>query len=159
YLSRFAFSAGVLKNPADLNDKDYTSRTLSMAETQAEIGGYHLWTHDLDNARAYVSDALKNDPKLGLAHEEQGFLDLNDGKDTESLSEFQQALADDRTLYLSRFASAMMSPEASSAAVADQDAFRQNLLDTLKLNPQYAPPYVQLARLAVRTDNLKSALG
>jgi Tfp pilus assembly protein PilF len=157
YVSHFAFQAGVLKNPAQLNEKDYPSRTLSMAETQAEIGGYHLWTHDLVNARAYVNDALHNDAKLGLAHEELGFLDFSDGKDAESLNEFTQAFADDATLYLSLFARTMLSPVASSDAPADQDAFKQALLAVVAINPQYAPAFVQLARLAVRQNDLKMA--
>ena len=82
YVHKFVMQAGVIKVAPEISDKDYQVRTLTLAETQAELGGYHLWTHDLDNARLYVSEALKSDPQLGLAHEEQGFLDVYDGKDS-----------------------------------------------------------------------------
>jgi tetratricopeptide (TPR) repeat protein len=158
YLRGFALQAVVLKNPPVIDDKNFSTRTLSMAETQAEIGGYHIWTKDYDNARAYVTDALANDPKLGLAHEEKGFLDLHDAKDAESISEFTEALANDKSLYLSLFARTMMSPQATSSDRADQSIFRQGLTETLNLNLQFAPAFIQLARLAVRQNDLKTAL-
>ena len=157
YIHRFQLTAGVIKNPAIINEKDFSSRTLTMAETQAEIGGYHLWTHDTENARTYVDDALQNDPKLGLAHEEKGFLDFGEGKDAESSNEFTQAIADDGTLYLSLFAKAMLSPAATSDAPTDQEAFKKALNAVIAINPQYAPAYVQLARLALRQNDFKAA--
>jgi tetratricopeptide (TPR) repeat protein len=159
YVRKFQWAAAVVKPPAAGNEKDYPSRTLSMAETQAEIGGYHLWTHDHANARNYVDDALRNDPQLGLAHEEKGFLDFSDGKDADSLNEFTQAVAADGTLYLSLLAKAMLSPAATSDAAADEEAFKKALNAVTAVNPQYAPAYVQLARLAVRQNDLKAAFG
>jgi Peptidase MA superfamily len=159
YIHQFQFHAGIIRNAAKMNDKDYPSRMLTMAETQAEIGGFHLWTHDLANARPYVADALQNDAKLGLAYEEQGFLNFVDGKDTESLQEFTQAFASDNSLYLSLFAKTMLSPIASSNASVDQEAFKKALNAVLAINSQYAPAYVQLSRLAVRQGDLTMAFG
>jgi tetratricopeptide (TPR) repeat protein len=158
YVRHFAFQVGVIKNPAQMNEKDYVARTMTMAETQAEIGGYHLWTHDLANCTAYVSDALHNDPKLGLAHELQAFLDLSKGQNADSLREFTQAFALDPNLYLSLFAKTMLSPIATSAVPADQEAFKSALRAVIAINPLFAPAYVQLARLAVRQNDLRSAL-
>ena len=143
YVHNFQLVAGVLKTLDAGSEKDYASRTLSMAETQAEIGGYHLWTHDLENARNYVNDALQNDPKLGLAHEEEGFLDFSEGKDADSLNEFTQAVASDGSLYLAMLAKAMLSREATSDAPADQEIFKKGLNAVIAVNPQYAPAYVQ----------------
>ena len=159
YIHQFRFLAGVIKNKIRMNDKDYPAQELTMAETQAEIGGFHLWTHDLGNVRPYVNDALQNDPKLGLAHEEMGFLDFVDGKDAESLKEFTQAYDLDKMRYLSLFAKTMLSPVASSNVPADQEAFAKALKAVLTVNPQYAPAYVQLARLAVRQGDMTMAYG
>ncbi len=159
YIHHFQFHAGVLKTAIRMNDKDYPARELTMAETQAEIGGFHLWTHDLGNARPYVNDALQNDPKLGLAHEEMGFLDFVDGKDAESLKEFAQAIDLDKTRYLSLFAKTMLSPIASSDVPADQEAHSKALNAVVAINPRYAPAYVQLSRLAVRRGDLTMAYG
>jgi|HubBroStandDraft_2_1064218.scaffolds.fasta_scaffold15393_3 Tfp pilus assembly protein PilF len=158
YVERFTMRSLIVKNPPRFNEKDFSTRTMTMAETQAELGGYHLWSRDWDNARDYVRDALNNDPNLGLAHEEQGFLYLYDGKDAEALKEFTEALAKDKSLYLSQFFKTMMSSQATSDARADQSIFRQGLTDTLNLNLQFAPAFIQLSWLAVRQNDLKTAL-
>jgi Tfp pilus assembly protein PilF len=158
YLERFTLPAVTLKNPQRFSDKDFVARTMTLAETQAELGGYHLWTRDWDNARAYVKDALVNDPNLGLAHEEQGFLNLHDGKNDEAVHEFSSALEKDKTLFLSQFFKTMLAPSATSDVRADQSVFRQGLTDTLNLNLQFAPAFVQLSLLALRQNDLKTAL-
>ena len=158
YLERFSLQVMQVKNPLRFNEKDFPARTMTMAETQAELGGYHLWSRDWDNATAYVRDALNNDPNLGLAHEEQGFLYLHDGKDAEAAKEFTVALEKDKSLYLSQFFKTMLSPQAASDVRADQSVFRQGLTDTLNLNLQFAPAFLQLSWLALRQNDLKTAL-
>ena len=158
YLDNYTLPVQAMKNPERFNDKDYSARTLTVAETEMELGGYHLWTGDWENARAYVKDALNSDPNLGLAHEEQGFLNLYDGKDAEAAQEFSTALEKDKTLFLSQFFKTMMSPQATSEARTDQSIFRQGLTDTLNLNLQFAPAFLQLSWLALRQNDLKGAL-
>jgi tetratricopeptide (TPR) repeat protein len=158
YLERFSLQVMEVKNPLRFNEKDFPARTMTMAETQAELGGYHLWTRDWDNARAYVKDALNNDANLALAFEEQGFLNLHDGQDAEAVKEFTIVLEKDKTLFLSHFFKTMMSPQATSEVRADQSVFRQGLTDTLNLNMQFAPAFVQLSFLALRQNDLKTAL-
>jgi tetratricopeptide (TPR) repeat protein len=158
YLERFTLPATQIINPERFSDKDFSVRTMTMAETQAELGGYHLWLRDWDHARDYVKDALNNDPNLGLAHEEQAFLLLHDGKDAEAVQEFSVALEKDKTLFLSQFFKTLLSPQATSEARADQSALRQGLTDTLNLNLQFAPAFIQLSLIALRQNDLKSAL-
>jgi tetratricopeptide (TPR) repeat protein len=131
---------------------------MSIAETEAELGGFHLWTRDHTGARALLQQALTDDPQLGLAHENMGFLDFADGKDTEAASEFKQACALDKSLYLSSFAGTMLSPLATSAAVNDMNAFAAALGKALQINSQFPQAYVQLARLALRENDLDSAI-
>jgi hypothetical protein len=129
-----------------------------MAETEAELGGFHLWEADASGARPLLEQALKDDPKLGLAHEYMGFLDFADGKDAEAAKEFSQACALDGTLSLSLFYKTMLSPLASSNTVDDMNAFGATLGKVLQLNPDFAPAFVQLSRLALRENDLASAL-
>ena len=157
YVSSLSFQAGVLPASGQIDEKSFSSRTLSFAETEAEIGGFHLWTHDLAGARALVEQALKEDPKLGFAHEEMGFLNFSDGKDAEALEEFSQAYVLDPTLALSLFAKTMLSPVAASNATVDQNTFHDALSKVLALNPQFGPAYVQLARLWLRRNDLNTA--
>jgi len=158
YMKQPTFATTILKDSPQFDDKMFTSRTLSVAETEAELGGFHLWTHDLAGARPLLEQAVRDDAKLGLAQEGMGFVDFADGKDAEAANEFSQAYALDNTLYLSLFAKTMLSPLATSQSVSDMNAFGQTLGKVLQLNPQFAPAYVQLARLALRENDLDSAL-
>ncbi len=159
YLMRFGFTAAKVKNAPQIDQKDFTSRTLSVAETDAELAGYHLWTHDSADARPLVEEAIKEDPKLGYAHEERGFLLFADGRDAEAADEFSQAYALDGTLYLSLFSKTMLSPAATSNLPADQNALHDAMEKVLQLDPQFSPVYIQLARLALRQDDPTTAFG
>ncbi|MHB1745125.1 MAG: hypothetical protein ACYCRE_10210 [Acidobacteriaceae bacterium] len=158
YTSKFAFAAVVLKDPPHIDDKTFKSQKLSVAETEAQLGGFHIWTHTLAAARPLVKQALADDPKLGLAHEEDGFLLFADGEDGAAAAEFSQAYALDPSLYLSLFAKTMLSPIATSSVPSEEEAFHAALLQAATLNGQFAPAYIQLARLAARENDLASAL-
>jgi tetratricopeptide (TPR) repeat protein len=153
-----SFASTMLKNNPKIDDKEFAIRTTSVAETEAELGGFHLWIHDLAGARALLEQSFRDDPKLGLAHENMGFLDFADGKDTEAASEFSRAYAFDGRLYLSLFAKTMLSPLSSSSSASDVNAVGAALGRVLQLKPQFAPAYAQLARLAVRENDLNSAI-
>jgi Tfp pilus assembly protein PilF len=159
YLSRITFQTGVMPDSTQIDEKTFITRNMSVAETEAELGGYHLWTRDLAGARSLVEQALKDDPKLGSAHENMGFIDFSEGKDNEALSEFSRASSLDPNLALSLFANIMMSPIARSEAPADEDAFHEALSKVLSLNAQFAPAYVQLALLALRRNDAQTAFG
>jgi Tfp pilus assembly protein PilF len=158
YMRLFAFTASVFKNAPHINEREFTSLELTIAETKAELGGFLLWNHDVTAARRYIEQALKEDPKLGLAHENMGFLHFADGDAAAALDEFSQAYALDGTLYRSLFAKTMLSPVAVSDSPADQTAFHDALLKVLELNRQFAPALVQLARLALRRNDPATAL-
>ena len=157
YLSRFSFQVGVLPNPPQFDEKSFGARTLTMAETKAELAGFHLWTHETEGARRLAEEALKEDPKLGFAHEVMGFVDFGEGKDAEARNEFTQASSLDPNLPLSLFAKTMMSPIATSSDPADENSYHDALTKVLVLNPQFAPAYVQLAKLALRRDDPQTA--
>jgi tetratricopeptide (TPR) repeat protein len=159
YMMHMAFSAVVLQDPPQIDDKTFTVTKLSVAETEALLGEFYVWTHDLGGARPLAKQALADDPKLGLAHEVNGFLLFADGQDAEAAEEFSQAYALDSSLYLSLFAKTMLSPMATSSAPADETAFDAALERVADLDNQFAPAYVQMARLAVRQNDLEAALG
>jgi len=148
----------ILKSPPIIREKEFAIRTVGLAETEAQLASYHLWSRDYQGARSLTEDALKNDPKLGLAHEDIGFLNFADGKDAEASSEFAQAYALDNKLYLSQFAKTMMSPLATSKRIQDMNALGAELGKVLQVNPLFSPAYIQLARLAYREGDFPTAL-
>jgi len=158
YMQQPTFATTVLKDPPQIDDKAVVFRVMTVAETEAELGGFHMWTYDHSGARLLLEQALKDDPKLGLAHENMGFLDFAEGKDAEAVNEFSQAYALDPHLYLSLFSKTMLSPLPSSKVVSDLNTFGATMGQVLKVDPQFAPAYVQLARLAFREKDLNAAL-
>jgi len=157
YGRNFSMAGGSLNSPASTNEKEFQSRQMPAAETEAELGSYHLWSHDLESARPLIEQALKDDPGLGLAHEDMAFLDFAEGKDADAIREFTQAVTLDPKLYLSLFSRTMMLPSSVSNEPAEQAEFERPLLKVLDQDPQFAPALVQLARLYVRQGDLKRA--
>jgi tetratricopeptide (TPR) repeat protein len=157
YGRTFSMAGGWLNTPPSTDEKEFKSRRMSAAETEAELGSYHLWSHQGSLARPLIEQALKDDPKLGLAHEDMAFLDFAEGKDEDALREFGQAVTLDPTLYLSLFSQTMMSPIVRSDAPADQAELEKALQKVLQQDPQFAPALVQLSRLYVRQGNLDRA--
>jgi len=158
YMLQPTFATTILNNAPVIDEKSFSSRPLSVAETEAELGGYHLWIHDLETARSLTEQALRDDPKLGLAHENMAFLRFQDGNTADASKEFAEAARLDDKLFLSLFYGAMLSPQATSNRIDDMNAFGASLGKVLQANPNFAAAYVQLARLAVREGDLDSAL-
>jgi Tfp pilus assembly protein PilF len=158
YVHRLAFIAGAVNAPEMLNQKEFAVRTLSVAETESQLGSYHLWSRRLGEARRYIEQAVKDDPKLGLAHESMGFLDFEEGKDEQAAREFSQAYELDNSLYLSLFYKTMLSGILRSDNPNDQASLHDVLLKTLDLNPQFAPAFVEIALLDIRQDKFSEAL-
>jgi len=61
-----------IPTPPKIDDKDLLSRTMTVAETEAEISSFYRMTKQWKLARESGESALKNDPKLALAHQEMG---------------------------------------------------------------------------------------
>jgi tetratricopeptide (TPR) repeat protein len=159
YIRLFAFNAGVIASPALIEDKNLLARSLTVAETEAELSSFFASTHQWKLARDSAEAALKNDPKLALAHQDMGFAYLQEGKDEEAVREFSQAVDLDRKMYRSLFARTMLSPLPHSTSPADQQAYRLELLKIPEINPQFAPAYVELAKLYVEQGEPAKALG
>ena len=159
YVHNFLFMSYVMKNPPQIDEKAFATRKLSVAETEAAIGGYRIWDHDAAGARELIQDALQEDPKLGEAHEGMGFLNFQEGKDEEARKEFQLAYELDNTRYLSLYYATMLSPYASSNAPEDQEKLHNALREMLKINQQFAEVEIELALWHARQGDFSTALG
>jgi tetratricopeptide (TPR) repeat protein len=146
----------VLRDLPRVDENQFTVRTLSAAEGEAEVAGYHVWMHDYQDARPIAEQALQDDPKLALAHENMGFVDFGDGKDADAAKEFSAAFDLDPKRYLSLYYKTML--EASQGKTFDEDAIYSGCLRVLQINPQFAEAYVQLSFHQLRLGNLSNAL-
>lgn len=150
YAQQFAFPVGSLNNPPALDEKSFQVRKLSAAETDALLASYGLWSQHAQEADPLIEKAIAEDPNLGLAHEDQGFLNFMQGKDAEAEASFAKAFELDPSLYLSLYYKTMLSPAARSEAPADEASLREAMEKTLKINPEFAPAWIELAILNLR---------
>lgn len=158
YVHLFAFNAGVIPNPPKLDDKDLLARSMTIAETEAELSSFYAATHQWKLARESTEAALKNDPQVALAHQMMGFVWLQEGNDKEAVNEFAHAVELDKTMYRAQFARTMLSPLPHSTSPDDQLVYHAELLKTLDVNPEFAPAYVELAKLYAAQGDPKKAL-
>jgi Tfp pilus assembly protein PilF len=158
YIHHFAFRAAVIPRPPKVDDKDLLTRSMTIAETEAEVSSFYATTKQWKLARESGELALKNDPKLALAHQDMGFIGLQEGKDEEAAHEFSQAVELDNRMYRAQFAKTMMSLLPHATSPDDRMAYRLALLQTLNVNPQFAPAYVELAKFYVAQGDPNQAL-
>lgn len=158
YSNKFAFPSYVMENPLQINEKEFPSRVLTPAETEAELATYRLWSRDRGEAREAVEQALKDDPGLALANEAMGFLDFTEGKDAEAQSEFGKAYDADRQRYLSLFYRTMLSGRPKASSAEDLIKFRGAMYDVLKANPKFAPAFIELSFANVEQGDLTNGL-
>jgi tetratricopeptide (TPR) repeat protein len=158
YINRIAYPTGVVPYSAAVEEKDYSGRQLSLAETRAEFAAFHILFRHYDLVKELAESALKADPKVALAHEDLGFAQFNEGKDEEALREFSQAAELDPKSYISLFARTMLSPISRSDVPVDQASFQEALQKVIALNPRFAPAYVELAKLDLARGQAEAAL-
>ncbi|HEY4054274.1 MAG TPA: DUF1570 domain-containing protein [Terriglobales bacterium] len=158
YIHKLRFTTLVLPLPPKLNEKEFVTRAMSPAETDAELAAWFIRLHRWDEMRAHTEAALKEDPKLSLAQEDAGFLDFNEGRDEKALKEFAAASELDNKNYVALFAETMVSESARSNAPQDQRAVYEKLNQVIDLKSDFAPAYIELAKLNIAQDNLPIAL-
>jgi tetratricopeptide (TPR) repeat protein len=159
YLKRFAFPAATLTLPQHVEESDYTARNMTLAETHAEMAAWHIRFHHWEQVRELAAASLNEDPKLSLAHEDNGFLQFNEGKDDDAIKEFSAAVSLDPKNYIALFAQIMTSSTAHSNDPKDRDATYHALEGVLDLKPDFAPAYVELAKIAISKRQMPLALG
>jgi len=158
YINNFSFTSYVFPNPPHIQEKDFPSREMSVAETEAELGTYRAWSYDLDDARDALNAALQADANQPLAHETVGFLEFREGHDDKAKEEFIKAYTADPNRYLSLYYKTMLSGLATATTSAGQGAFRAMMSQVLKLDSNFAPAFVELSFSWAREGDLSNAL-
>lgn len=158
YIHQVTLPARALPVPPQLNAKDFAMREMTEAETDAELAAWFIRFHRWDEMRAHAQSALRADPKLSLAQEDMGFLDYNEGRDAEALKEFTAAFQLDNKNYIALFASIMASPMAKSVSAKDLPMLYDKLNQVIDIKPDFAPAYIELAKLNIAQGNFPLAL-
>lgn len=159
YIAQYMFKSYVVDVTLRIDDKDYPVRTMSVAETEAEIGTYRIWSHDLKDARVAIEQALRDDPNQPLAVEALGFINYADNKEADARANFAKALSLDSSRYLSLFYKSMLTSYANvNPTAADVAALRTAMYGVTGSNSQFSLAQVQLALAMARAGDLPDAL-
>lgn len=157
YMRRTAFGVFVLNSRAGI-EESFTVRRLKPNETNVELGSFQIWLGEKQAGRLRLERASSESPDSALAHESMGFLNFVEGDDAKAAKEFDRALELDGTLYLSAYYKTMLSSIAASDTAEDREKLGHALGEVQRLNPQFAPAYVQLANLFMQDGKFEAAL-
>jgi tetratricopeptide (TPR) repeat protein len=155
YVHKLTFPMREGPAPPKLEESDFQTRTLEPGETEAELATRLIRSHEWEPMRQYSATALQKGPKLSLAHEASGFLLFNEGHDQDALKEFSTAAELDNKNYVALFAKAMIEKSSSSN---NQQALYDQLNQVIDLKPDFAPAYIELAKINLSRGDLRLAL-
>ena len=142
--------------PAKPDEKQFSIRTLAPGETEAELATWFIRSHEWEPMRQYAAAALQKGPNLSLAHEANGFLLYNEGHDAEALKEFSTAFELDNKNYIALFAKIMVAKSLPPAPETQQTY--EQLSQVIDLKSDFAPAYIELAKLNIAKNDLGLAL-
>lgn len=162
HLSKLALSAAVLPPMPAPDTKTFPAKVLTRAEADYELGAFDLVTGEAKLGISRLKEAETTNPALAGPHEELGFFAWRQGRDTDAISEWQQAVKADPASYRSAFALLMSSTQLQDE---NTEQLEQTLhaLDAIRAEaPKYAPALVETAlvqwRLGQMNPAYKSAL-
>jgi len=154
--TRFAYLRA--KTPADLKEKDFTTRAVAPAEAAALRGDFEVRRGRYTQARALLEEALHLEPNLAQAHEAMGFLLYRQGAREEAAKYFARAVQLDSQSFLAHYLHAMLLVEGSQDQNSYADA-EASLERSIALNPNFAPAHATLASFySARPQTLEKAL-
>lgn len=156
YVQGFSFQVSVLPADEKIDPKSFSSRKLTTAETEYELGSFQIGAHEAPG-RARIEKALELDPKLAGAHEELAFLEFRKGRDAEAVKEWQQAVAVDPARPRSEFALAMTAAPLHTQSRTQLLNTQKELRHVTDLSPNFAAPYVELGLVEWRLGQLQKA--
>jgi tetratricopeptide (TPR) repeat protein len=156
YMTRFSFPAKRLDKPPNVNSSEFVGGPMSAAETDARLGSFFTYIRELDLANQRLTTALTEDPKSSLAHENEGFLYFQQGKDEQAEKEFDDAANLDPDDYLALYYQALLRYHGKTDpdSLAKLDAALEKVIT---LNPRFAPALVVRSQIYVRLGKLQDA--
>jgi tetratricopeptide (TPR) repeat protein len=153
---RSGFSFFKMNTTTDIDESKFKEQALTPTASDALRADFMAYDQRTAEARTLLDRVLQEDPKNVSAHETMGFLESQAGHLEKARKWYAQAVQLDSQSYLAYYYFAVMSMRESPG---DNDAqIESSLRSAIKLNPQFAPAFDQLAVfLGMRQRNLDEA--
>lgn len=145
YARQRAFYVTKINTTIHGDPKSFTSRLLPPAEVDAQRGLFYAHTARPKEAMAAIDEAIKEDPKLPLAYEAQGFLAYSQQQFLPAEASFQHAIELGTTDYFPYYFIAQVQLRNGRATPEQAAKIIENLDNAIQMNPQFAPAYTALA--------------
>jgi len=157
YVGKSTFSFYQMKAPAELPPSDLSLRALSEAEVDAYRGGFFAIRGRIQEAKAMLEEAARLDPNLALTYQNLALAQFFGGERDIALTSASRAISLDSKNAVTRYLRAYLVTHGSGTR--DNSQVEADLRESIALNPNFAPPYGELAWfLAGRNQNLPEAL-
>ena len=157
YLRSRGLKVYKMDTPVDVDEKAFTVREITPAESLALRGNFLAHGTRPLNAVPLLEEALRLDPTSTIAHESMGYLRFRLDEPEEAARWFEKAVDLNSESFLSHYYMAMLAKgfdelEANGRA---EKALRKSI----ELNPRFAPAYAALANdYLQRQENQDEAL-
>jgi Tfp pilus assembly protein PilF len=147
YISQGQFMMFKMNRVVTVDESTFQVRALPATDADALRADVLVYNGRTQDAQLLIDSVLHEDPKNALAHETMGFLKFREGDKEAARKWYGEAVQLNSQSYLANYYYAAMSMEAG----AGQDpAIESSLQTCMKLNPNFAPAYDEMARYYMR---------
>jgi len=156
YVRRESYSYLKAATPP-VNAEEIKVRELSEAEADAYLGGFQAIRGKFQEAKPLLEEAIRLDPNLAMAYQNQGLADFAGHDRDGALESFSKAVSLDPKNALTHYFRAYLSVGQGSVAEKDPQV-ESDLRQSIALDPNFAASYGLLATyLAAFNENLPEA--
>lgn len=157
YIQASGYKQFILNSAAaPIDETTYTSKPITQPQADAIRADILASVQRTEEARTLLDAVLKTDPDNAQAHETLGYLAYRDGDFHAARRWYEQAVKVDSESYLANYYFAMTAMRDGGGS--DNPKIESCLRTAIRLNPDFAPAYDQLADyFAMRRENLEEA--
>ncbi len=156
YVAQSRFKYFTITTATDVDDNAFKVRALARPQANAVRADFLAYNQRTKDARALLSEVLRDDPNNVSAHETMGYLEFRENNLEAARKWYEQAVKLDSQSYLAHYYFAAISMRAGSFSQAE--GVEASLRIAIKLNPNFAPAYDQLAAFyGIRHEKLEEA--
>jgi tetratricopeptide (TPR) repeat protein len=141
---------------APIDESTYVSKPMPQVQVDALRADFLVYMQREQEAKALLDSVLRADPGNAQAYETKGYLAFRDGDTDSARKWYEQAVKLDSRSFLANYYYAALSIDHGDTSNDAQ--IESSLRAAIRLNPQFAPAYDQLAaQLAMHHKNLDEA--